>query len=331
MHSQHTMKSSCPIISTLLHLLILAVAPTPSCCSRTNPTTSYLISPPTKHQDSIAAPLSSNKIFTRRQTTAFNAHKWIDRNSEGNQEVARESSFVLKPTAPLWKRLTKKRVSAIVSSFLVILFLCGTPPAKAVTEVLEGATRQLSGNLASLMDNFFISMPYTSAFVTCGIKSSFADFVAQFKMKDDEKKSFNFQRNAAYILYGGIYLGCGLKFIYASVFPILFGTGLELSVVASKVLFDNFVLSPFLTFPLAYVAKSIVNRKTVLSGIQRYVHDVKERGLLFRAWALWIPVQSLTFSVVPDHLQIPFIAYVSFFWLILLSSIESASDNKNEE
>lgn len=36
---------------------------------------------------------------------------------------------------------------------------------------------------------------------------------------------------------------------------------------------------------------------------------------------LWGPVQRLTFSIVPDHLRITFIAAVSFFWLIILSTI----------
>jgi len=37
-------------------------------------------------------------------------------------------------------------------------------------------------------------------------------------------------------------------------------------------------------------------------------------------------VQCLTFGVVPPHWRIPFIALVSFFWLIVLSSISSRRD-----
>jgi len=172
-----------------------------------------------------------------------------------------------------------------------------------------------------------VSAPYAASFLTCGVKSSAADLVAQTKAPAEDgntQRSINLQRNVAYILYGGLYLGCGLHFIYGSVYPFLFGSGTDVATVAAEVAFDNLVLSPFLTFPLAYVAKAFVSGEPVPSGIARYIGDVKNRGLLTKAWLLWVPVQSLTFSVVPEHLRIVFIASVSFFWLILLSSLESA-------
>ena len=56
-----------------------------------------------------------------------------------------------------------------------------------------------------------------------------------------------------------------------------------------------------------------------------YVDDVKNRGLLFKFWGLWTPVQCMTFSIIPEHFQVSFIAAVSFFWVIILSSLSAQS------
>jgi hypothetical protein len=52
---------------------------------------------------------------------------------------------------------------------------------------------------------------------------------------------------------------------------------------------------------------------------------------LWKYWAIWTPTQCITFSIVPEHLRIPFIAAVSFGWLILLSSITSRGDASPQE
>ena len=90
--------------------------------------------------------------------------------------------------------------------------------------------------------------------------------------------------------------------------------------VAVKVLFDQLVLTPFLCLPIAYLVKAAVFERPLRSGIEHYIADAK-KDLLWKYWAVWTPTQCLTFSIVPIHLRIPFIAVVSFFWLIVLSNI----------
>jgi hypothetical protein len=60
--------------------------------------------------------------------------------------------------------------------------------------------------------------------------------------------------------------------------------------------------------------------------MRRYVGDIKNHGLLKKYVALWGPVQCLTFSVVPEHFRVTFIAVISFFWVIILSSITSKAE-----
>ena len=56
-----------------------------------------------------------------------------------------------------------------------------------------------------------------------------------------------------------------------------------------------------------------------------------KRDLLTKYWLLWTPVQFATFGVVPPQYRIAFIAVVSFFWLIVLSTISSRDDNSKQE
>lgn len=208
-------------------------------------------------------------------------------------------------------------------------------------------------NLLDKIDTFYQTAPYAAAFITCGIKASAADFVAQKKFpvlskkdknKENENKDanevsttktlnrnpFNFQRNSAFIVYGAMYQGCAQEYIFNHIFPVLFGTGTSLLTVLSKVVFDMMVLTPFLCLPLAYLVKAVIFKYSLKEGLQRYKYDIFSHGLLKKYWSLWFPVQCLTFSVVPEHWRITWIACVSFFWLIILSSISTRAKATTE-
>jgi hypothetical protein len=76
---------------------------------------------------------------------------------------------------------------------------------------------------------------------------------------------------------------------------------------------------------------SLIYRYGPGEALRRYFDDIKNHGLLKKYVTLWGPVQCLTFSVIPEHFRVSFIAVVSFFWLIILSSITSKADTANAE
>jgi hypothetical protein len=191
------------------------------------------------------------------------------------------------------------------------------------------------------IDNFYRTAPYLSAFVTCGFKASAADLLAQLKSRSqslelasEEMKSaakgvffsgkpIEIQRNIAFICYGGFYQGLGQRYIYNDLFPTWFGTGTDATTVFIKVLFDMVVISPFLCIPIAYLTKSLIFGKTLSQGLQKYLHDVRYNDLFQKFCIIWLPAEFVAFSIVPEHLLITFFAMVSFFWMIVLSSISS--------
>jgi len=203
-------------------------------------------------------------------------------------------------------------------------------------------TAHQSAALATL-DAFFQSQPYAAAALTCGFKASTADLVAQnrdYRKRNEKriekmgadaaapKKTTDLKRNLAFVIYGALYQGASQEFIYNHIYPTLFGSGTGVVVVLSKVVFDLCIQTTLVTLPIAYLTKALIYKYSAQEAMQRYWDDIRNHGLLKKYFLLWGPVQCITFSIVPEHYRVTFIACVSFFWLIILSSIASKAPKK---
>ena len=173
------------------------------------------------------------------------------------------------------------------------------------------------------LELFYRESPYIAAFLTCGFKAACSDAIAQ--RSEGAPAGMSWRRNLAFLLYGGGYQGCFQYLIFNRLFPIIFGEGTDVWTVAAKVITDQLVLTPFLCLPCAYLVKAIIFGKPLAEGLRLYMADAR-RDLLWKYWLIWTPTQCLTFSIVPDYLRITFIAFVSFFWLIILSSIANRQE-----
>jgi Mpv17 / PMP22 family len=138
-----------------------------------------------------------------------------------------------------------------------------------------------------------------------------------------QKKKADWKRNVAFVVYGSLYQGVTQEYVYNHLYPVWFGSATSIPVVATKVLFDLLIQTTLVTLPIAYLTKSIIYRYSFTEAIRRYVDDIKNHGLLKKYYLLWGPVQCVTFGIIPEHYRVTFIAFVSFFWLIILSTIAS--------
>jgi len=134
------------------------------------------------------------------------------------------------------------------------------------------------------------------------------------------------KRTLSFLLYGAIYQGFAQEFTYNHLYPVLFGTDTSALTVLKKVFCDMCVQTPLLTLPIAYYSKALLAKNSFRDAMGHYFDDVMHRGLLFKFWGLWTPVQCLTFSVIPEHFRVSFIALVSFFWVIILSSLSASRE-----
>lgn len=200
-------------------------------------------------------------------------------------------------------------------------------------------------NIADALNTFYETQPYTAAFVTCSVKASAADIVVQnnegnqaeeqvaaLAPVETEKPDLDLQRTLGLCLYGGLYQGMAQEFLYNNVFPSLFGEDDSLRTVLSQVALDMSVITPFVCLPVAYMAKaSVAEGEDLMDGLRKYVNHVQNEGILFKYWAFWAPFQFMTFGVVPHHLRIPFIAFFSFFWLMILSNVSARQESPVSE
>ena len=173
------------------------------------------------------------------------------------------------------------------------------------------------------------------------MKASVADGIAQARpiaMKEQFccSSSFSwiddleFRRNVAYIIYGGIFIGALCHYEYDVLFPILFGTEHTILTSIKEVLFDNFITAPIVWLPPAYFVKAIMYNYPLTEGLNRYINDITKNGLLKKYWTIWLPAQSVSFTVVPDHLRVVFMASISFFWFILFSTVSSNNSSSGD-
>lgn len=212
-------------------------------------------------------------------------------------------------------------------------------PITRSTTTLNAFDIGATANLVGAVDTFYHTQPYAAAFVTCSVKASAADLVVQSNTDDDDSavqedatNEFDISRTFAFWLYGGLYQGCMQEYMYNSVFPSVFGDSHSWLTVLEQVALDMAVLTPFLCLPVAYLVKaSVAQDENLWDGLKKYWNHVQNEKLLIRYWSLWAPVQVLTFGFIPHHLRIPFIAFVSFFWLMILSNISAQADSSSTE
>lgn len=211
-------------------------------------------------------------------------------------------------------------------------------------------------SLTQSADEWFRTAPYQSAFCVTALKATAADVLTQTREiataqqererlpsvavescdelnvceeVDAARESIVWPRALAFLLYGGLYQGCAQYFFFNVCFPLWFGTGSDLRTIATEVLFDQFVLTPFLCLPVCYLVKALIFGAPLSEGLRRYISDAR-RDLLLKYWVLWGPVQCITFGVLEPQWRVPFVALVSFFWLLVLSSISSRDDDAQQ-
>mmetsp|Transcript_34558 Transcript_34558/g.81470 ORF Transcript_34558/g.81470 Transcript_34558/m.81470 type:complete len:320 (+) Transcript_34558:221-1180(+) len=271
-----------------------------------------------------------------------------------------------------------------------LAFVTRFPSADTRTASLGKTLQYMSFDQVS---DFYQNFPIQSAVLTCGVKASVADTIAQVKpqievqkkMEEEQQQQqvqsssgesfsptstvstsslqsshegwrkklqqtldldigWEASRNLAYVLYGGIFVGLMSHVEYNVIFPIVFGNEKTWKIIVEEVFFDNLIAAPVMWLPPAYFIKAWIYRASKSSvgdssndhnadsvgifqeGLEKYLADVKDNKLLLKYWSIWFPAHSVSFSVVPDHLRVAFMACISFFWFILFSSVSSQGD-----
>lgn len=161
---------------------------------------------------------------------------------------------------------------------------------------------------------------FTSIMIT-GFKTIAADLVTQTIIEQKSMKDIDWTRTAVFGTFGFLQMGCLQYWMYNKLFFQLW-PGVTFGQTLKKVMVDQFIYTPFMYFPIFYYLRAFlneraINKQTLLYAKLTFKNNVMDD--LRRFWCIWIPGMWVMFQVMPMHLRLPWIAGVSFFWVMILS------------
>ncbi|BGP55356.1 Protein required for ethanol metabolism [Rhodotorula sphaerocarpa] len=137
-----------------------------------------------------------------------------------------------------------------------------------------------------------------------------------------EKKGMNhdIMRTVRLSAYGGLIFAPLITRVYGNLDRIRFQS--KVATTAARVAVDQFVLTPCV-LTIFFTAQSLLE----LKGFGEAQRRIRENWwpTLQRNWGVWIPVQAINFSIVPVHLRLLTVNFVSLFWNAYLSYANAQS------
>lgn len=167
----------------------------------------------------------------------------------------------------------------------------------------------------------------------CCIKTIIADYFAQSVM---DKKSFsdiNWRRNYLFALFGFFYAGMFQYGLYSKLYPMIYKSishwhWFPYALIQSVL--DKCFHTQFIYFPTFYIFKSIVydgfSINNCKNSVNTYIYKNWKQDMI-SAIRVWIPVNIITFGIIPPYLRVPWVSAVSFVWIVMLSMLRG---NPNE-
>lgn len=177
--------------------------------------------------------------------------------------------------------------------------------------------------------------PFTTGFITTGVKTTAADLFAQLVV--EKKDKVDWRRNALFTTFGFCYLGGFQYWLYNVQFTKWCGFITKhaghLGSAPVKTFIDQFLHHPMMYFPVFYSLKATVEGRPILQGedsaLSRYRREAVDCWQAL--WKLWVPCTLFNFTFMPRHLRIPFVAATSFVWTITLSVMQGAFSAKKSD
>eukprot|EP00539_Tryblionella_compressa_P004396 CAMPEP_0178733030 /NCGR_PEP_ID=MMETSP0744-20121128/577_1 /TAXON_ID=913974 /ORGANISM="Nitzschia punctata, Strain CCMP561" /LENGTH=273 /DNA_ID=CAMNT_0020385185 /DNA_START=55 /DNA_END=876 /DNA_ORIENTATION=- len=191
-------------------------------------------------------------------------------------------------------------------------------------QVLETKTRQAvdllrGGNEKA--QSLLKRHPFASAVTITTCNAVVADLLTQLVLEAG-KAPFNLQRTILFGVFGFLYQGIFQYTLVNCVWERLF-PGTSKKAVISKICAMNLISDPFLFLPVFYVFKQFLADGGVPSWsiFKAAFMTYKTNAFvdLRNSWMTWFPGHAVTYGVMPAHKRIPWMAFLSLFYMIVLS------------
>ena len=173
----------------------------------------------------------------------------------------------------------------------------------------------------------------TSVYFT-GAKAGLADAVVQTQLEG--RTEIDRPRLATFCLFGFAYQG-GFQYwwfnvVWEGLFP-----GRAFKPVLQKILATNLISDPIFFFPTFYTMREAMTRPAdaltkpfsiFCDALAKYRQNYFQDWM--NTWSVWFPGHLITYGVCPMHLRMPWVAGLSFGYLLILSRTRGEQQLKDE-
>ncbi|KAG7369846.1 Mpv17 / PMP22 family protein [Nitzschia inconspicua] len=189
--------------------------------------------------------------------------------------------------------------------------ICKHPTTQQVINVIRG------GNAKA--QSFLQNHPFSSAIAITTCNAIVADLMTQLFL---EKNPYRLSRTLLFAAFGLLYQGVVQYTLVNNVWEKLF-PGTSTKNVVKKICAMNLISDPFLFLPVFYVFKQFLADGGILSlsVIKAAIVTYKTNAFidLRNSWLVWFPGHAVTYGVMPAHKRIPWMAFLSLFYMMVLS------------
>jgi len=168
---------------------------------------------------------------------------------------------------------------------------------------------------------FMARNPWLSGVAITCAKNVSADWIVQKFIENRE--TYDGRRGLVFLCFGFFYQGSCQYFMFNHIMEHFWPTRIQtLRQAFYKTALANLVCDPFFFFPTFYYMREALNtddwsHASFIAGLMKYkVNCVND---WINAWRMWIPGFGVAFFVMPPHMRLPWISFVSFSYVIVLS------------
>ena len=166
--------------------------------------------------------------------------------------------------------------------------------------------------------SFLARHAFACACVITTINAVTADLLTQLVF---ESGPWNPQRSLVFAAFGFIYQGMAQYFIVNKGWESLFPGNTKRAITA-KICGMNLISDPLLFMPCFYIFKEVLASGSIgLATIKAALMAYKTNCIIDwrNSWMVWFPGHAVTYGVMPKHKRIPWMAFLSFFYMCILS------------
>ena len=241
--------------------------------------------------------------------------------SEAFSRDSRRQQVALQPKSSLVNQVQPSRISSS-STALEQASIAPSLEDNAGFSLLERIRFRLPSFRAAATvpkeDSFLKRHPFASAVLITTVNAFCADLLTQVVF---EASTWNRKRSALFAAFGFLYQGCAQYAIVNWGWERLFPGTTPRNVVA-KICGMNLLSDPLLFMPTFYIFKEFMVQGTLTWAVVKAALLGYQANALLdwrNSWMIWFPGHAVTYGVMPLHKRIPWMAFLSFFYMCILS------------